>query len=352
MPEPGYVYLGQPGAKRVSTRKLRRKARQYGLPPVGTQQITKGESDQIMNVQQRDPGDGMVGYTLFQFTPKAWGEDSAAMKKWNELGGAQGVVNDLDKQFEMARFLYKSAGNSFDPWYGTKYLTDRSGEGTLGPMKKQAKGGGSLGTPGKLKAGTPTTVTPGMTTTDSKSAMLAALMDSNKSVSLLDRYRTQVSSGRYTVQTPTTVTPGRPASYTPGRGPQAGAAAQPNGRLAKVKAEMDAIDAKNNAGKLPYLWGGGHDRKHPRGSKITPLDCSGAVSRVLGINPMVSGQFAKWGKPGKGKNITIWANDTHVLMEVGGKFWGTSGSNPGGGAGWIDNPGKAYLSRFTPRHPG
>lgn len=100
----------------------------------------------------------------------------------------------------------------------------------------------------------------------------------------------------------------------------------------------------------PYLWGGGHGAKPDYNG---PWDCSGAVSAVLGVDPRVSGQFESWGKPGRGKRVTIYANATHVLMEINGKFWGTSGSNPGGGAGWI--PGSAvskdYLSRFVARHP-
>jgi hypothetical protein len=75
------------------------------------------------------------------------------------------------------------------------------------------------------------------------------------------------------------------------------------------------------------------------------------VSRVLGVNPRVSGQFEKWGKPGKGR-ITVYANQHHVLLEVDGHFWGTSATNPGGGPGWI--PRKAlppsYLAQFTARH--
>lgn len=119
---------------------------------------------------------------------------------------------------------------------------------------------------------------------------------------------------------------------------------------------VDAITAEAeriNDAKVPYLWGGGHAAKQPRGSKVTPLDCSGAVSRVLGINPRVSGQFETFGETGRGDHVTIYANSKHVLMEVDGHFWGTSPTNPGGGAGWIPrsaiSPG--YLKNFTARHP-
>lgn len=110
-----------------------------------------------------------------------------------------------------------------------------------------------------------------------------------------------------------------------------------------------AIDAK----RLPYLWGGGHGGKVDA-YKATPLDCSGAVSAVLGIDPRVSGQFAKWGRPGTGdgKGVVVYSNPTHVLMSIGGKFFGTSRSNPGGGAGWIPRSqiSPDYLKNFTARH--
>lgn len=100
----------------------------------------------------------------------------------------------------------------------------------------------------------------------------------------------------------------------------------------------------------PYLWGGGHGASPDMNG---PWDCSGAVSAVLGVDPRVSGQFAQWGKAGRGKRVTIYANAHHVLMEINGRFFGTSGSNPGGGAGWIPRTviSKSYLSQFTARHP-
>ena len=66
-----------------------------------------------------------------------------------------------------------------------------------------------------------------------------------------------------------------------------------------------------------------------------PLDCSAAVSKVLGIDPRVSGDFERFGSPGRAPKggVTIYANKGHVLMEIGGRFWGTSKSNPNGGAG-------------------
>jgi hypothetical protein len=152
-----------------------------------------------------------------------------------------------------------------------------------------------------------------------------------------------------TSSTATTTTPGRTAA------PAAASPAAASGRgagsttAAKAAARADAIDAQ----RLPYLWGGGHQGKTSIHAAV-PLDCSGAVSKVLGINPRVSGQFTTWGKAGDGGNrgITIYANGHHVLMKIDGHFFGTSRTNPGGGAGWIPqgaiSPG--YLKGFTARH--
>lgn len=109
-----------------------------------------------------------------------------------------------------------------------------------------------------------------------------------------------------------------------------------------------------------YEWGGGHDAAgtpthgegHGSGSGIG-YDCSGAVSKVLGIDPRVSGDFESFGESGEGKHVTIYANATHVLMKINGRIWGTSLQNHGGGAGWVPEsyypPG--YFSNFTARHP-
>jgi hypothetical protein len=122
-----------------------------------------------------------------------------------------------------------------------------------------------------------------------------------------------------------------------------------SGDVAKIAARAQAIDAR----RLPYKWGGGHAGKVDP-SKAQPLDCSGAVSAALGINPRVSGQFEQWGNPGDGGNqgVTIYANAHHVLMKIGGHFFGTSATNPGGGAGWIPQNAISpqYLRGFTVRH--
>jgi hypothetical protein len=155
--QPGFHYNDSGNAQHALTdRQVRLLAKKYGLPPAAMSQISKGESNRDFRVQQKDPGDGMVGFGGFQLTPNAWGEDSAAMRRFLELGGIEGM-KDIENQFKMARFLYKSAGNSLDPWYGTRYLTDTSGVGSLGPVRKgmevpglSAAAPGPGGAPGKM----------------------------------------------------------------------------------------------------------------------------------------------------------------------------------------------------------
>ncbi|WP_211233235.1 lytic transglycosylase domain-containing protein [Solirubrobacter soli] len=121
------------------------------------------------------------------------------------------------------------------------------------------------------------------------------------------------------------------------------------GTVAALKAEAEKIDDAH----VRYEWGGGHAGKEDPGDPVTPLDCSGAVSRVLGIDPRVSGGFADWGEAGPGKRVSVYYNAEHVFMVIDGHFFGTSRSNPGGGAGWIPRElmSPAYLARFEVRHP-
>jgi TP901 family phage tail tape measure protein len=116
-----------------------------------------------------------------------------------------------------------------------------------------------------------------------------------------------------------------------------------SGGLVQLIGKANQIDAM----KYPYLWGGGHD---PNFSG--PYDCSGAISAILHAAgllqmPMVSGDFMNFGQPGPGGEMTIYANPGHVYGRIGTRFWGTSGQNPGGGAGYFD--GSARLG-FTVRH--
>jgi hypothetical protein len=85
-----------------------------------------------------------------------------------------------------------------------------------------------------------------------------------------------------------------------------------------------AVWAANQLRKKPYKWGGGH-----RGWKDSGYDCSGAVSYVLhaaGLlaSPQVSGTLARYGKSGRGRWISIYANNGHVFMVIAGMRFDTS----------------------------
>lgn len=97
-----------------------------------------------------------------------------------------------------------------------------------------------------------------------------------------------------------------------------------------------AIAAANKIVGKPYRSGGGHARHED-----TAYDCSGSVAYVLreagmlkkGAQP-VSGYFLKWGRPGFGKWITVYAKNGHVFMMIAGLRFDTTGSGRGVGPRW------------------
>jgi cell wall-associated NlpC family hydrolase len=109
------------------------------------------------------------------------------------------------------------------------------------------------------------------------------------------------------------------------------------------------IAGGNAIAKFPYIWGGGH------GSFVdSGYDCSGSVSYALAAAglldaPLVSGDLAKWGSPGPGKWVTIYANDGHVFMYVAGLRFDTSGRDGPFGSRWQTAP--RPLAGFEVRHP-
>jgi hypothetical protein len=90
-------------------------------------------------------------------------------------------------------------------------------------------------------------------------------------------------------------------------------------------AVQNAITAANRIRKKRYIWGGGHRRWKSKG-----YDCSGAVSYVLHAAglldaPLVSGLLAsRWGSPGTGAWITVYANRSHVYAVIAGLRFDTS----------------------------
>jgi cell wall-associated NlpC family hydrolase len=116
-------------------------------------------------------------------------------------------------------------------------------------------------------------------------------------------------------------------------------------------AVQDVVAGGNAIAKFPYRLGGGH------GSFIDDAyDCSGSVSYALAAAgmvdvPLTSGELARWGVPGRGRWLTIYANPGHVFMVVGGVRFDTSGRAGRRGSRW--QPLGRSAQGFTARHwPG
>jgi peptidoglycan hydrolase-like protein with peptidoglycan-binding domain len=109
------------------------------------------------------------------------------------------------------------------------------------------------------------------------------------------------------------------------------------------------IRAANRIQSKPYKYGGGHARWNDTG-----YDCSGSVSYALhggGLlsSPLTSGGFMRWGAPGTGRRITIYASPSHVYMVVDGRRFDTTGRNETG-TRWqaSDRSSAGYVVRHPP----
>jgi cell wall-associated NlpC family hydrolase len=112
-----------------------------------------------------------------------------------------------------------------------------------------------------------------------------------------------------------------------------------------------AISAANLIAGQPYKLGGGHGSWQSAG-----YDCSGAVSYALAGGGMIgapasSGQLMRWGVPGPGQWLTVYANPGHAYAVIAGLRWDTVGDARGSGPRW--HPLDAYPRGFVARHfPG
>ena len=111
---------------------------------------------------------------------------------------------------------------------------------------------------------------------------------------------------------------------------------------------LKIIEAGNAIARTPYKWGGGHGRFVDTG-----YDCSGSVSFALYAAGLIEGPsdssgLMSWGKPGRGKWITIYSNPGHVYMEVAGIRFDTSGAKVTGSRWQNDLRTNAG---FVARHP-
>ncbi len=110
-----------------------------------------------------------------------------------------------------------------------------------------------------------------------------------------------------------------------------------------------AINAANTIVGRPYVWGGGHGSFYD-----DAYDCSGAVSFALfggGLipRPLDSGDLMRWGAPGRGKWITVYANPGHTFVEIAGLRFDTVGAEQGTGPRW--HLATVSTDGYVARHP-
>jgi cell wall-associated NlpC family hydrolase len=114
------------------------------------------------------------------------------------------------------------------------------------------------------------------------------------------------------------------------------------------------MHAANDVARKPYVYGGGHGRVAGEIWTDSAYDCSGSVSYALASagyldGPETSGTLMRFGKPGPGKWVTIYANAGHTFMVVAGLRFDTSGRQ-NTGTRWQPADARSYAG-FTVRHP-
>jgi hypothetical protein len=122
----------------------------------------------------------------------------------------------------------------------------------------------------------------------------------------------------------------------------------------RVYAAAQAISARD----LPYILGGGHTSSWATAAVAPGLDCSSSVSLALwaaGLMPgyyapIVSGNFADWGQPGTGSQMTVWYNAGHVFIQFYGRPAARFDTVPGGSGG--DGPHLRYTAPGSPTDSG
>jgi cell wall-associated NlpC family hydrolase len=124
-----------------------------------------------------------------------------------------------------------------------------------------------------------------------------------------------------------------------------GLAVAPLGAPAAVQA---VVQAGNQIARLPYRYGGGHATWVD-----TAYDCSASISFAFAAAglisaPMVSGDLARWGAPGPGRWITVYANGGHTFMFVAGLRFDTGGLSATGSRWQATSRSTAG---FAVRHP-
>lgn len=108
------------------------------------------------------------------------------------------------------------------------------------------------------------------------------------------------------------------------------------------------IQAGNQIARLSYRYGGGHATWID-----TAYDCSASISFAFAAAglisaAMVSGDLARWGDPGPGTWITVFANGGHTFMYVAGLRFDTGGLRATGSRWQATSRSTAG---FAERHP-
>jgi hypothetical protein len=296
-----------------------------------------------LNTTQPEPGAGNTGTQGNIKVYKSWDQGIDATVQTLRSGRYGGIIAGLKSGDPRA----VASAIDQSPWGTHGALIHNAISSAPAAVPHVPSSNPTGGTTRAPAATTTTTATPGV---DNSGVRRSLIFDYLHSGGVKSAGATQtLASGWVNAQdvpgTTTTTTSAAPAR--PGGSSPLGPTSSPTAN--DFRSRADAINAKH----LPYQWGGGHGGKVDP-TKATPLDCSGAVSAVLGINPRVASQFETFGKPGDGGNrgVTIYAKSTHVLMKIDGHFFGTSSTNPGGGAGWIPQAAISpeYLKGFTVRH--
>jgi hypothetical protein len=140
------------------------------------------------------------------------------------------------------------------------------------------------------------------------------------------------------------------------------------GTAAQLRAADSAKEAAQIISRqgLPYAWGGGHPRTGTPSRSIRPgesqvgYDCSGYVCAILGAlghgmrlgqPALSSGALMSWGRPGRGKSYTVWANSEHTWIEFSdGSRADTSPQGCGESGPRYRTCKRTDQARFTGRH--
>jgi hypothetical protein len=141
-------------------------------------------------------------------------------------------------------------------------------------------------------------------------------------------------------------------------------------RGSKAQRAYDAARAISQHA-YPYVWGGGHARAGtPDGGtgrdRGPGYDCSGSVCAALaaaGLGYRIGGPVdtsgamaAGWGEPGEGRQLTVWANASHVFIQwhgLGARRFDTSAHGDSSGRGARQRSTERETAGFTARRwPG